>query len=221
MDIWPVAREAIEHGGAIRRRRSCPNCAQFVKEGKGAIKCTRLSCRSFAANAVRLQLRALAYNLGNFMRTLAMPQTAEPWSLKPAREADQDRHQGRQPWAVRYVSDGRSRGAAADVPGDPVADRRLRAPPAPHDREIGEMRRPATAEVRLDLKAKRRVSALRGQASRHFGCQPVGCDRISLWCASLSPTDRQSEECRLKWRCSGALRESRARCRCGRLSQRL
>jgi len=58
MDIWPVAREAIEHGGAIRRRRSCPNCAQFVKEGKGAIKCTRLSCRSFAANAVRLQLRA-------------------------------------------------------------------------------------------------------------------------------------------------------------------
>jgi Transposase DDE domain group 1 len=101
MDIWPVAREAIEDGGAIRRRRSCPNCAQFVKEGKGAIKCTRLSCRSFAANAVRLQLRALAYNLGNFMRTLAMPQTAEPWSLKPAREADQDRHQGRQPWAVR------------------------------------------------------------------------------------------------------------------------
>jgi hypothetical protein len=48
MDIWPVAREAIEDGGAIRRRRSCPNCAQFVKEGKGAIKCTRLSCRSFA-----------------------------------------------------------------------------------------------------------------------------------------------------------------------------
>ena len=85
MDIWPVAREAIEDGGAIRRRRSCPDCAQFVKEGKGAIKCTRLSCRSFAANAVRLQLRALACNLGNFMRTLAMPQTAEPWSLKPAR----------------------------------------------------------------------------------------------------------------------------------------
>jgi hypothetical protein len=26
-------------------------------------------------------LHALAYNLGNFMRTLAMPKTAEPWSL--------------------------------------------------------------------------------------------------------------------------------------------
>ena len=47
---------------------------QLIKEGKGAIKWTRLSCRSFAANAVRLQLHVLAYNLGNFMRTLAIPQ---------------------------------------------------------------------------------------------------------------------------------------------------
>ena len=41
---------------------------------------------SFAANAVRLQLHALAYNLGNFMRTLAMPKTADPWSLTSLRE---------------------------------------------------------------------------------------------------------------------------------------
>jgi hypothetical protein len=46
-------------------------CEQWIKEGKGAIKWTRLSCRSFAANAVRLQLHALAHNLGNFLRTLA------------------------------------------------------------------------------------------------------------------------------------------------------
>jgi hypothetical protein len=52
---------------------------QHIKEGKNAIKWTRLSCRSLAANAVRLQLHALAYNLGNFKRTLAMPRTAEPW----------------------------------------------------------------------------------------------------------------------------------------------
>jgi hypothetical protein len=71
-----------------------------VKEGKGAIKWTRLSCRSFAANAVRLQLHALAYNLGNVMRTLAM---------QPAREVDQDRLQCRQPRALRHVSDGRGR----------------------------------------------------------------------------------------------------------------
>ena len=59
---------------------------QWIKEGKGAIKWTRLSCRTFAANAVRLQLHTLAYNLANFMRTLAMPKTAEPWSLTSLRE---------------------------------------------------------------------------------------------------------------------------------------
>jgi hypothetical protein len=35
---------------------------------------------------VRLQLHVLAYNLGNFMRTLAMPKAAEPWSLTRLRE---------------------------------------------------------------------------------------------------------------------------------------
>ena len=44
---------------------------QWIKEGKGAIKWTRLSCRALAANAVRLQLHVLAYSLGNFIRTLA------------------------------------------------------------------------------------------------------------------------------------------------------
>src|SRR6476660_9783352 len=61
-------------------------CEQHIKEGKNAIKWTQLSCRTFAANAVRLQLHALAYNLGNFMRTLAMPKTVERWSLTSLRE---------------------------------------------------------------------------------------------------------------------------------------
>jgi hypothetical protein len=69
------------HGGNQRG-----TCDQYIKEGKNAIKWTRLSCRTFAANAVRLQLHALAYNLGNFMRTLAMPKTAQPWSLTSLRE---------------------------------------------------------------------------------------------------------------------------------------
>ena len=46
---------------------------QWIKEGKHAIKWTRLSCTTFRANAVRLQLHALAYNLANFLRTLALP----------------------------------------------------------------------------------------------------------------------------------------------------
>jgi hypothetical protein len=61
-------------------------CEQYIKEGKNAIKWTRLSCRTFAANAVRLQLHALVYNPGNFMRTLAMPKMAQPWSLTSLRE---------------------------------------------------------------------------------------------------------------------------------------
>jgi len=59
---------------------------QHIKEGKNAIKWTRLSCRSFAANAVRLQLHALAYNLGNFLRTLATPEPIRDWSLTSLRE---------------------------------------------------------------------------------------------------------------------------------------
>lgn len=59
---------------------------QWIKEGKGAIKWTRLSCRSFAANAVRLQLHALAYNLGNFLRTLATPEPITDWSMTSLRE---------------------------------------------------------------------------------------------------------------------------------------
>jgi hypothetical protein len=61
-------------------------CEQWIKEGKGAIKWTRLSCRTFAANAVRLQLHALAYNLGNFLRTLATPEPIKDWSLTSLKE---------------------------------------------------------------------------------------------------------------------------------------
>ncbi len=107
-------------------------CEQYIKEGKGAIKWTRLSCRSFAANAVRLQLHALAYNLGNFMRTLAMPKTAEPWSLTSLREKLIK-------IGAKVVSHGRYvtfQMAEVAVPRQMFADilsliARLRAPPVP------------------------------------------------------------------------------------------
>jgi hypothetical protein len=59
---------------------------QYIKEGKNAITWTRLSCRRFAANAVRLQLHALAYNLGNFLRTLALPEEVKHWSMTTLRD---------------------------------------------------------------------------------------------------------------------------------------
>jgi hypothetical protein len=59
---------------------------QWIKEGKNAVKWTRLSCCSFAANAVRLQLHALAYNFANFIRTLALPEAVKQWSMTSLKE---------------------------------------------------------------------------------------------------------------------------------------
>src|SRR3954471_13723560 len=91
-----------------------------------------LSCRTFAANAVRLQLHALAYNRGNFMRTLALPKTVERWSMTSLREKLIK-------IGARVVSHGRYvtfQLAEVAVPRRLFAEillliARLRAPPAP------------------------------------------------------------------------------------------
>ena len=59
---------------------------QWIKEGKNAVKWTKLSCRTFKDNQTRLQLFALAYNLANFLRRLALPRAVKHWSLKTLRE---------------------------------------------------------------------------------------------------------------------------------------
>ncbi|MBM3559065.1 MAG: IS1380 family transposase [Alphaproteobacteria bacterium] len=81
--VTNLSRPAERVVGFYNRRGTAE---QWIKEGKNAIKWTRLSCCSFAANAVRLQLHALAYNLANFMRTLALPETVSHWSLTSLRE---------------------------------------------------------------------------------------------------------------------------------------
>jgi hypothetical protein len=59
---------------------------QWIKEGKNAVKWTRLSCHDFVDNQVRLQLFVLAYNVGNFLRRLALPNRVKHWSLTTLRE---------------------------------------------------------------------------------------------------------------------------------------
>lgn len=59
---------------------------QWIKEGKYAVKWTRLSCRNSRDSQARLQLFALAYNLGNFLRRLALPRSVRHWSLTTLRE---------------------------------------------------------------------------------------------------------------------------------------
>ena len=54
---------------------------QWIKDGKQAVKMTRLSCHHFRSNEVRLWLRVLAYNLGNLWRRLVLPKRIENWSL--------------------------------------------------------------------------------------------------------------------------------------------
>ncbi len=58
----------------------------WIKEGKYAVKWIRLSCHDFKDNQVRLQLFALAYNLGNFLRRLVLPRSIQHWSLTTMRE---------------------------------------------------------------------------------------------------------------------------------------
>jgi len=74
----PIARHATAHREEIAyddplapqvADRGDPRQAeQWIKEGKGAIRWTRLSCRSFAANAARIQLtlhRAASHRLSS------------------------------------------------------------------------------------------------------------------------------------------------------------
>ena len=73
--VTNLARPAVNVVAFYNKRGTCE---QSIKEGKGAIKWTRLSCRSFAANAVRLQLHA---RTSAIPRTLATPEPIKDWSL--------------------------------------------------------------------------------------------------------------------------------------------
>jgi hypothetical protein len=55
---------------------------QWIKEGKYALNWTRLSCKLFLSNQVRLGLFVLSYNLGNFLRRLVLPCRVKNWSLR-------------------------------------------------------------------------------------------------------------------------------------------
>jgi DDE family transposase len=72
--------------GVVKFYNGRGTAEQHIKEGKNALRWTRLSCHAFRDNAVRLQLHALAYNLANFLRTLALPERVEHWSLTTLRE---------------------------------------------------------------------------------------------------------------------------------------
>jgi hypothetical protein len=67
--------------GIVRFYNGRGTAEQWIKEGKQALNWTRLSYHKFVANQVRLWLFVLAYNLGNFMRRLALPESMKRWTL--------------------------------------------------------------------------------------------------------------------------------------------
>ena len=77
---WQVETllRAKKRGGREEERGAAE---QWIKEGKQAVKMTRLSCHHFRSNEVRLWLSVLAYNLGSLWRRLVLPKRIDHGSL--------------------------------------------------------------------------------------------------------------------------------------------
>ena len=76
-----VTNLPMEPDEIIRFYNQRGTAEQYIKEGKQAINWTRLSCKGMAQNEVRLQLHALAYNLGAFLQGTDLPKEMADWSL--------------------------------------------------------------------------------------------------------------------------------------------
>jgi hypothetical protein len=77
-----VTNMSAKDEGVVHFYNGRGTAEQWIKEGKYALNWTRLSCKRFVSNQVRLALFVLAYNLGNFLRRLALPSKIKHWSLR-------------------------------------------------------------------------------------------------------------------------------------------
>ena len=68
-------------GEVVRFYNKRGTAEQWIKEGKQAMRITRLSCHRFRSNEARLWLSVIAYNLGNLWRRLVLPLRVGNWSL--------------------------------------------------------------------------------------------------------------------------------------------
>ncbi|MCB1602644.1 MAG: IS1380 family transposase [Xanthomonadales bacterium] len=76
-----VTNLPMEPDWVVRFYNQRGTAEQHIKEGKYAFRWTRLSCKRFRDNEVRLQLHALAYNLATFLRCIELPEAIADWSL--------------------------------------------------------------------------------------------------------------------------------------------
>jgi hypothetical protein len=92
--------------------------AQWIKQGKNAVKWTRLSCHDFVDNQVRLATVRAGLQLGQLSAAVgAAPGGASPDVDDVVGETDQNRGEGRAPFPADNLPDGGSGGPARVVPG--------------------------------------------------------------------------------------------------------
>jgi hypothetical protein len=131
---------------------------RWIREGKAALRWTRLSRRVFRANTVRLQLFALACDLANILQTLGAAARGRAVVADDlAREAGQGRRAARAPRPLRDLSAGPGGGAESAVRRDPKPDR------------------PAARPARGGLAgANYGASSAEGRTMRQRSARPVG-----------------------------------------------
>jgi hypothetical protein len=76
-----VANLTLPSRAVVRFYNKRGTAEQWIKEGKRAVKMTRLSGHRSRSNEVRLWLSIMAYNLGNLWRRLVLPQRIGNWPL--------------------------------------------------------------------------------------------------------------------------------------------
>jgi len=76
-----VTNRKVDSRDVVRFYNKRGTAEQWIKEGKQAVKMTRLSCHRFRSNEVRFWLNVIPYNLGNLWRRLALPRRIGNWSL--------------------------------------------------------------------------------------------------------------------------------------------
>src|SRR5436190_9626501 len=150
-NLSPHRLHRDEHEPPGRARRCFLQQARDVRAmdqgGKGAIKWTRLSCRTFAANAApascaRLQPRQFPAHAGDAGADQGLV------ADESEGQADQDRRESGEPRPLCRLPDGRGRHRTAHVPGDFAADRG------------------ATAAATTSASARRSMSCIREQPTK-------------------------------------------------------
>jgi len=79
--VFIVRSVTLPSRAVVRFYNQRGTAEQWIKDGKLAVKMTRLSCHKFRSNEVQVWLSIIAYNLGDLWRRLVLPQRIGNWFL--------------------------------------------------------------------------------------------------------------------------------------------